>query len=153
VTTDGTVLSYPLFGLVHSITTQRRLFLTSFGNHPLLNYSLARMCYFDQKVLACGDWKWGSMRQSCSKARYVGEGCGLKLIWTSQYTDRKCRICCQIEAKRRRICKLEDRIAHWRCEAQLWWASIERAKDDIHDLHRQIKEREIRRPTKQNCLR
>ena len=146
------IISRPLFEPVHSFTTLRRLFPTSFVNQQLLSYNLVRMCYFDQKVFTCGDWKWGSMRQSCSKARYVGEGCGLKLIWTSQHTNQNCRICCQIQAKERRIRKLRDRIGHWRCEARRWWASIERAQDDIHDLHRQIREREIRRPAKQNCL-
>jgi hypothetical protein len=111
------------------------------------------MCYFDQQLFTCGDWKWASMRQFCSKARYRGEGCGLKLIWASQDMHRKCQICCQIEVKLRRIHTLEDRIRRWNLEAEHWKASIELAKDVIRNLDGQITEREARRTIRQNRLR
>ncbi|KAN0090072.1 hypothetical protein V8E51_018651 [Hyaloscypha variabilis] len=111
------------------------------------------MCYFDQQLFVCRDWKWGSMRQRCSKAYYTGEGCGLKLIRTSQYVHRKCQICCQIEVKRRRIRKLKDKIRRWSLEAEHWKASIELAGDEIRDLDGQIMQREMRRTIRQNCLR
>jgi hypothetical protein len=58
------------------------------------------------------------MRQRCSKACYTGEGCGLKFIWTPQYVQRKCQICCQIEVKTRRIRKLKGGIRRWSLEAE-----------------------------------
>ena len=115
--------------------------------------SVVLMCYFDQQLFTCGDWKWGSIRQLCSKACYVGEGCGLKLIWTSQYVHRKCQICCQIEVKRRRISKLKDKIRRWSLEAERWKASIQLARDDIRDLDSQITQREMHQTIRQNCLR
>ncbi|KAH8674425.1 hypothetical protein BGZ60DRAFT_352933, partial [Tricladium varicosporioides] len=103
------------------------------------------MCYFDQQLFTCGDWKWGAIQQHCSKACCVGEGCDLKLIWTSRYIRGKCRICCQIEVKKRRIHKLEDRIRRWSFDAEHWKASIDLARDHIHDLDGQITQREARR--------
>ncbi|KAF1955405.1 hypothetical protein CC80DRAFT_415565 [Byssothecium circinans] len=111
------------------------------------------MCYFDQTLFTCGDWKWGLMHQFCSKAPYLGEGCRMKLIWTTQYNDQKCRICCQIEIKKRRVRRLEERVRRWGLDKERWRASIELAKDDMLELNRQIRHQEMLRPIRQNSLR
>jgi len=111
------------------------------------------MCYFDEALFTCGDWKWGSMRQLCSKAPYIGEGCGMKLIWTSQYKHQKCQICCQIEIKKRRIRRLQERMGRWGLEEGCWKASLELAEGDIRDLNSQIAQREMLRFIRQNNLR
>ena len=83
------------------------------------------------------------MRQYCSKARYTGEGCGMKLIWVSQEMHQKYRICYKIEAKRRRILNLQNRVERWSLEAGRWKASIELADDNIRFLNGQITQQEM----------
>jgi hypothetical protein len=68
---------------------------------------LDEMCYFDQDVFTCGDWKWRLRREGCN---YISETCGMKLIMSSQYVNQRCNICQNIEVKQRRIYKLEDKI-------------------------------------------
>jgi hypothetical protein len=111
------------------------------------------MCFFDQTLFTCGYWKWGSMRQYCSKARYTGEGCGIKLIWVSQETHQKCRICYKIEAKKRRIRNLQNRVERWSLEAGRWKASMALAEDNIRFLNGQITQQEMLRRIRRNHLR
>lgn len=92
------------------------------------------------------------MCQPCLKARHVGEGCGMKLIWSSEEVHRKCRTYLKIEVKQRRVCCLEGTIQRWKSEARRG-ASIERAEKDISDLYDQIIELEMSRPIRKNSLR
>ncbi|KAH6667695.1 hypothetical protein B0J14DRAFT_601232 [Halenospora varia] len=112
-----------------------------------------KMCYFDQELFTCNDWKWCSFSQPCSKACRGGETCSVRLIMATRYVSQKCNLCKQIEVKRRRISKLDDNIRRWSAEPERWRASIERSKDDIRHLHDQIIQREMARSMKQNNLR
>ncbi|KAH8587500.1 hypothetical protein B0O99DRAFT_397544 [Bisporella sp. PMI_857] len=111
------------------------------------------MCYFDQELYTCNDWKWSSFRQPCSKACCVSETCSTKLIMKTRYISHKCKTCKQIEAKKRRIRKLDDNIKRWSVEPERWRASIERSTDDICHLYGQIIQREMARSIKRNDLR
>jgi hypothetical protein len=126
--------------------------LNVFNSSAVLPNGLDEMCYFDQEVFICGDWKWRSRRQGCSKV-VSGDTCSMKLIMFSQYTHERCNICQIIEVKQRRISKLEDRIRRWSLEAERWMASIERTERDIHELRAQITQREMARPIRLNSLR
>ncbi|KAF8847615.1 hypothetical protein BDZ45DRAFT_607212, partial [Acephala macrosclerotiorum] len=101
----------------------------------------------------CNDWKWCSFHQHCSKAGRAGETCSVRLIMATRYISQKCKLCKQIEVKRRRIRKLDNNIRRWSVEPERWRASIERSKDDIYRLHGQIIQQEMARSIKQNNLR
>ena len=113
---------------------------------------MREMCFFDQKVFQCGDWKWGSRREACPKAPAAGDSCGIKLIMNSQYTSELCSICRNIETKRRRIRRLEANVKRWSENAQSWKASIEIAKQDIRSIDAQCRELDMRRASRQKCL-
>jgi hypothetical protein len=59
----------------------------------------------------------------------------MKLIWDSQEMHQNCRICYQIEAGKRRIVNLQNRVERWSLEAGRWRASIEPAEDNIRFLN------------------
>jgi hypothetical protein len=66
--------------------------LNVLNSSAVLTNGLDEMCYFDQEVFICGDWKWRSCREGCSKVT-SGDTCGMKLILFSQYTHERCNIC------------------------------------------------------------
>ena len=46
------------------------------------------MCYFERIDYACGDWKWGNMKEQCPREWRTRETCGAKLsseVCTSCY--------------------------------------------------------------------
>jgi hypothetical protein len=69
------------------------------------------MCFYDQEIYQCGDFKWGLFRQKCASAKALpnGENCGMKLVMENVHVHTKCRICNKLEAKYNRSAK-EDRI-------------------------------------------
>ncbi|KAH7113059.1 hypothetical protein EDB81DRAFT_826446 [Dactylonectria macrodidyma] len=75
------------------------------------------MCYFDQVVWACGNWKWGRFRQQCNKEYRIGETCGLKL-------------------KENRIERTTERMA--RLREWKHWASLERCEGEVASLKDKI---------------
>ena len=91
------------------------------------------MCFFDQKVFKCGDWKWGVWREGCWKSPQKGDSCGIMLIMSSQFVEDLCGSCLKIETKRRHIRKLEEKIQRWSKEPNRT-ASIDMAKQDIHNF-------------------
>jgi predicted RNase H-like nuclease (RuvC/YqgF family) len=110
------------------------------------------MCFFNQEVFQCQDWKWGSRREACSRAPQIGESCGIKLIMDSQHINQLCSICQEIERKQRRIRKLEERIKRWNREPKQWRASIEAAKQEMQDIARESRWLDMERPTRVHRL-
>ncbi|KAL3421808.1 hypothetical protein PVAG01_05964 [Phlyctema vagabunda] len=111
------------------------------------------MCYYDQYQFECGDYRWGSFRAHCTKEYRTGETCGMKLIMNT-YPDPsngKCKICTKLDTKWGRIRKEEDKIRRWEREGGRK-SSIEKSKDDIFELQRQIQELEAQRSEKQRTL-
>lgn len=106
------------------------------------------MCFFNQKVFQCQDWKWGPRREACSMAPQIGESCGIKLIMDSQRTNQLCSICRRIEIKRRRIRKLEERIKRWSTEPEHRKSSIKAAEQEIYDIALASSRLDMRRPTR-----
>ncbi|OCK85215.1 hypothetical protein K432DRAFT_287217, partial [Lepidopterella palustris CBS 459.81] len=54
----------------------------------------------------------------CSKACQVSETCSVRLITATRYVSQKCMLCEQIELKRRRTRKLDDKIRRWNVEPE-----------------------------------
>jgi len=96
------------------------------------------MCFFDQVVHECGDYKWGQFRQHCAKEYRTGETCGMKLIMSTYRIQQKCKICDKMDTKWNRRRKEEERIKRWRKEGGKKRASIEAAEDNIKQLDTEI---------------
>jgi len=97
------------------------------------------MCFFDQYIYQCGDFKWGPFRQHCAKEYRTGETCGMKLVMQNIPLRNKCRICDKLEVKYNRKAKEEDRIRRWNKESNKHRkASIEASEDIIEGLNRDI---------------
>jgi hypothetical protein len=95
------------------------------------------MCFYDQKRMKCGDFKWGHFRQHCDKEYRTGETCGMKWVMQTYDVDESCRLCEKIEVKRRHIIQEEERMIRWRQERGRL-ASIERAESEIRRLQLEI---------------
>jgi hypothetical protein len=103
------------------------------------------MCYFERTDYQCGDWKWGNMKEQCTREWRTGETCGAKLSH-DDYINRSndfCNICQDILVKKRRIKKEEDNLARWKREPGKFRASIEKSDkakatliDQVNDLER-----------------
>jgi hypothetical protein len=110
------------------------------------------MCFYDQKVFLCRDWKWGARREACASAPQMGESCGITLIMCSQYTNELCSTCQIIEKKQRRIHVLKGKIERWNHEPKDWQASVEVARRDICTIASRIRELDMKRALRQNRL-
>jgi hypothetical protein len=91
------------------------------------------MCYFDQTRWACGYWRWGHFRQQCNKEYRTGETCGLKLVYMTIPEADTCKICHDLEKKRRKSTKLHSDIYRWQREGNRT-ATIEKATRDLEDV-------------------
>jgi hypothetical protein len=96
------------------------------------------MCFFDQCVYLCGDFKWGPFRQHCAKEYRKGETCGMKLVMQNVHVHTRCRICDRLEAKYNRKAKEKDRIKRWKKEGGKRQAFIEASDNIIQGLNRDI---------------
>jgi hypothetical protein len=111
------------------------------------------MCFFDQQIYQCGDFKWGPFRQHCAKEYRTGETCGMKLVMQNIHVHTKCRICDKLEVKYNRKAKEEDRIRRWKREGgKHRKASIEASEDIIEGLNRDIAKLMQERRDRQNKL-
>ncbi|KAI9745141.1 MAG: hypothetical protein M1818_001419 [Claussenomyces sp. TS43310] len=132
----------------------RGMFITDWTIKTLtLIFQSHKMCFFDQQVFACGDYKWGQFRQHCAKEYRTGETCGMKLVMQAQHVRTLCRICEKIEVKLSRLRKEEDKIRRWEKEgANHRKASIEKAEDEIDELNRAIDKLEKERQDRNRRL-
>src|SRR5207248_9323159 len=78
------------------------------------------MCYFERTDYACGDWKWGNMKQQSARGWRTGVHCGANLSLDQCMTrsDSYCKICQDILVKKRRIKKDEYNLAKSQQEPQ-----------------------------------
>jgi septal ring factor EnvC (AmiA/AmiB activator) len=99
------------------------------------------MCYYEQTLYTCRDWKWGNMKERCPRQHRMGETCGVKMVDTRNVyrADDQCRTCKDIEIKDRKLNKELQNIARWRKEGRKFLASIEKAENEVERLQDQIK--------------
>lgn len=98
------------------------------------------MCFYDQYVFQCRDWKWGNFRQHCQKEYRTGETCGMKMIYQTLPLHDKCKLCQKIEAKQRRLAKHKDDYQRWTREPSRYKASIEKAYEEMRALASEIQQ-------------
>lgn len=109
------------------------------------------MCYYEQHIFSCGDWKWGHFRQHCNKEYRIGETCGLRFVHQSNGLREKCKLCLQIEAKHRKRTEAVAKIRRWQREGGKP-ASIAKYQEDIEDLDQAIHLLEVEKTRKANAL-
>ncbi|KAH7205216.1 hypothetical protein BKA60DRAFT_600036 [Fusarium oxysporum] len=68
------------------------------------------MCYFDQVVWACGNWRWGKFREQCNKEHRIGETCGLKLEYGRQDEAKNCKHLASLERFEEEVASLKGEI-------------------------------------------
>lgn len=107
-----------------------------------------RMCYFERTDYACGDWKWGNMKQQCPREWRTGETCGAKLSHDQHMhkNNEYCKICQDILVKKRRIKKEEENLARWKREPGKFRANIEKSEVERATLIRLVNDLERKRP-------
>ncbi|KAH0843567.1 hypothetical protein AYO21_10569 [Fonsecaea monophora] len=107
------------------------------------------MCYYARTDFACGDWRWGNMKQRCPRQPRIGETCGAKLVDTENLSksDEDCKNCQEMAVKKRRLQKEKDNLTRWRTEGDRFTASIAKAEDEVARLQKQIDELNARRPS------
>lgn len=71
------------------------------------------MCFYDQIVFSCGDYKWGHFRHHCNRKYRTSETCGIKLIMHTLRVDSKCKRCEKLDTTYRRRQAEAARIASW----------------------------------------
>lgn len=75
------------------------------------------MCFYDQTIYACNDYKWGRFRHHCNKEYRVGETCGTKLISSATFQSERCATCKKMEIIKNKINKSQQKIQAWIMEA------------------------------------
>ena len=105
------------------------------------------MCFYAATYYACGDWKWGNMKERCFKQHRIGEVCGHKLVDSENtaHVRDDCRLCQDIRIKRGRLEKEEGNIRRWRAEGSKFEMSIAKAQRQARELIETIRDMESRR--------
>lgn len=97
------------------------------------------MCFYARTDYACGDWKWGNMKEQCPREHRIGETCGAKLshIDSNITSPQLCRICTEITAKRRRLAKAQADLTRYTTERKL--PALAAAKEqEIQDIQQAL---------------
>lgn len=99
------------------------------------------MCHFAITDFRCGDWKWGNMMERCPRQHRIGEACGATLIHEDFITKRSalCKTCYDIEVKNRQLRKIESDIRRWTFQEKRMSASLDKARNERHELLQRIK--------------
>ena len=95
------------------------------------------MCFYDQIVYSCNDWKWGHFRKHCQKEYRIGETCGMRLAYGTNNDPQKCRLCLDLEKKQRRYAKAKADYDRWIGDPQRQ-ASAAKASQDCHEIYKEI---------------
>ena len=97
------------------------------------------MCFYTRTDYACGDWKWGNMKEQCPREHRTGETCGAKLshIDSNIASPQICRLCTEIATKRRRLAKAQADLVRYTTERKL--PALAAAKEqEIQDIEETI---------------
>ncbi|KAK5085362.1 hypothetical protein LTR05_004646 [Lithohypha guttulata] len=100
------------------------------------------MCFYARKDFACGDWRWGNMMERCPRQHRIGETCGAKLVH-HDYLERRsepCKVCQEIEVKKRRLQKTCENISRWSPQRDTFAALLEKAENEKDELVEKIKQ-------------
>ena len=102
------------------------------------------MCYYDNYRFECGDWRWGTFQMHCEKEYRMGETCGLKLIYSTNPIRSVCRICQNIDVKRRKLRKTLMDYQRFQLDSQRQATASSRYQE-VLDLSRTVKDLEEER--------
>lgn len=106
------------------------------------------MCFYDQYVFQCRDYKWGEFRAQCQKEYRRGETCGMKLVFAAIQQPKCCKLCEKVNTKINKRRKCEDNIRRWTRDGGRNKCSIEKAQEEIQVLDSEIKALERQRADK-----
>jgi hypothetical protein len=109
------------------------------------------MCFYEQVVHACGDYKWGRFKQHCNKEYRTGETCGMKLVMDVVRVGVKCTTCARIDTKLRRRAQEVDRIRRWEAERSNPY-SVATAKETVAQLDMEIYQLQAERRVRMSRL-
>ena len=105
---------------------------------PVHSQGENEMCYYDNYIYSCRDWKWGNFQQHCNREYRTGETCGMKMIFQQLQLPDRCPFCERIEKKTHRRDKAIKDYKRWASEPQKYQASMERARNEVRSLEYDI---------------
>ncbi|KAI5807951.1 hypothetical protein DFH27DRAFT_289039 [Peziza echinospora] len=109
------------------------------------------MCFYDQQIYACGDYKWCRFRAHCAREYRTGETCGMKLIYETTRTSGKCQMCKKKDVTLRKIAMASERVQRWESEG-IHPISTDKEKDLIMRCQDELNEIEYMRQTRLRSL-
>lgn len=104
----------------------------------LTTTALATMCYYEMYLWECNDWRWGNFKQHCEKEYRMGETCGIKMIYRTQNVPGCCKLCEEINRKKRKHEKARADFDRFKRDPQRQ-ATAEVRLEEIQALEIQIK--------------
>lgn len=110
------------------------------------------MCFYEQTIFSCEDYKWGRFRAHCAKEYRTGETCGMRLIYEASRVPQKCNTCKRVEVIQRKIAASQDRIYRWNREG-INPVSADVELTNIAAWKRELAEIELLRSTKARHFR
>ncbi|GKZ49627.1 hypothetical protein AbraIFM66951_002198 [Aspergillus brasiliensis] len=111
-----------------------------------------RMCFYNQKRFACGDWSWTSFAHRCNYEYRTGETCGMRLVNMTEFETTLCRLCEKIETKYRRRSAEMERLKRWEREGSNLVASMDRSQKIIMELEKEIRQLQRERDDRRKAL-
>ncbi|KAL5600882.1 hypothetical protein BROUX41_005722 [Berkeleyomyces rouxiae] len=93
------------------------------------------MCHYDMSVWLCRNWRWEGFRERCNRVRRIGETCGLKLVYNTDYIDKVCNMCEKAAKKERRLEKMRLDLYRWYTDGSQLAATVERTGRDYVEVY------------------
>lgn len=87
------------------------------------------------------------MMERCPRQHRIGETCGAKLVHEDYIETRPepCKVCLEIEVKKRRLAKVLENITRWTAERGRFTALLEKAEMERSQLFEKINELQSQR--------
>jgi hypothetical protein len=102
--------------------------------------SATKVCFYDQYVFKCRDFRWGNFNKHCTKEYRRGETCGTKLINDVLPQTKDCTLCEKIERKTRRYEQYNTKLRQLTREGRLTElaSTVEKYQDEQRKLRVEI---------------
>lgn len=103
------------------------------------------MCFYDQKVFGCGDYRWGNLQQRCHENDQNRESCESKQVFRTIVINTKCETCQEIEQWYQSLMIETEFMGRWQRQGNEYSNNIQSSRERISYLEEVIEGLEIRR--------
>lgn len=92
------------------------------------------MCFYDQNVFSCGDYRWGKLQQRCNEHDHNREPCELKRVFRTFVINTKCDTCQEIDLCHQSLMIETEHIRRWHREGSEYSNNVRERIRDLEEI-------------------